>query len=290
MEKVAFESSKNSMQIEEMKIVAHGADGFLLFPSRTKFSQVGELQALHTHLYYEFFFVLDEPLAIVTEEGATSFQNSVLIVPPRLKHFTCAEGKGGYRITVTASEVGRIGGECGLLDFVKKDCVTALTMSEEITYYLEKLLSADFLSAYGRAKGEALVKLIFLEIGTLLKSGAGARSSVSLNNRYRNMEKIDCFIGANYNRAGVCISMLASELCLSVRQVARIIKKEYGRTFVQMLNDKKMSVAAVLLEKTALSVSEIINELDFETENYFFRMFKKYYGVTPLQYREAQNK
>lgn len=283
------QDSKNSMLIAEMKIIAHGADGFLLFPTKTKIADAGQLQALHTHVYYEFFFATRTPLVIVTEIGTLSFTNSLIIIPPEMKHFSCAEGNDGYRITVTASDVKSIGGKFGLLDFIKKDRLTTLGMSEELSYYLDKLVSTDFLSSYGRAKGESLLKLLFLEIGTLLKTVDNTQIAESVNNRYRNIEKIDKFIGENYNRAGVSIIMLSKELCLSVRQVSRIIKKEYGRSFVEMLNDKRMSVAAILLKKSTLSVSDIIQELNFETENYFYRMFKKYYGTTPLKYRNQRS-
>lgn len=282
--------SKNSTRIEEMKIIAHGADGFLLFPTKNSVAEAGQMQALHTHVYYEFFFATQTPLTLVTDTGTKSFTNSVVIVPPQKKHFSCAESKGGYRITVTADEAKRIGGGLGLLDYIKKGEITALAMSEELAYYLDKLVSTDFSSGYGRAKGEALLRLLFLEIGVLLKTADAKKLPVSVNNRYRNIEKIDKFIGLHYNQSDVSIETLAQELCLSVRQVARIIKREYGRTFVETLNDKRLTVAAALLKKSNLSVSDIIKELNFETENYFYRMFKKYYGTTPLKYRRQTQK
>ena len=212
MDKAVYQDSENSMLIAEMKILAHGADGFLLFPTKTKIADVSQLQALHSHVYYEFFFATKSPIVIVTESGIASYTNSVIIVPPEVKHFTCAEGNDGYRITVTESDVKSIGSNIGLLEFIRKDSISTLCLEKELSYYLNKLVSTDFFSTYGRAKGEALLKLLFLEIGMLLKPMDGPRVVGSINNRYRNIEKIDRFIGTQYNREGVSIEMLAQEL------------------------------------------------------------------------------
>ena len=284
-----YENSKNSTVIAEMKLIAHGAEGFLLFPSRAKISEAEQLQALHTHLYYEFFFAQSSPVVIVTETGTTSFTNGVVIVPPGLKHFSCAEG-GGYRITVTKQGVKRMDGKAGFLELLKKDGITELAMSEEGAFYLQKLVVADFFSVRGKVKGEALLRLLFLEIASTLERKEDTRVLTSVNDRYRNVEKIDKYVGSNYNRADASVEDLAKALCLSVRQTSRIIKKEYGRSFVSLMNDKKMAVAEILLKNSAMPVSEIIHELNFETENYFYRLFKKYYGMSPLKYRKLSVK
>ena len=274
MKKTAFENSKNSTLLAEMKMIAHGADGFVLFPTKTKRKELGEvqaLQALHTHLYYEFFFAMGEPVTIVTATGAESVSHGVIIVPPSVKHFAVAESGGGYRISVTESEVKTIGGKLGLLELIPKTEITPLKLNEEGEYYLKKLVSAHFFSEKGRLKGEALLKLL----------------PASVDGRYRNVEKIDHYLGENYDRADAKVEELAEVLCLSVRQTARVLKKEYGKSFVELINDKRMEVAAALLKRSRLSVGEILRELNFETENYFYRLFKKYYGVTPLKYRKA---
>jgi YesN/AraC family two-component response regulator len=50
-----------------------------------------------------------------------------------------------------------------------------------------------------------------------------------------------------------------------------------------------MQAASVLLKNKEYSIGDIINVLEFEAENYFYYMFKKYYGKSPLQYRKSIN-
>ena len=279
--------SNYSTLLDDMSIIVHGADGFLLFPTKKSVKDVGALEAIHTHVYYEFFFVTASPLTIVTEQGHQDFMNSIVIIPPRLRHFSCCEGADGYCITVTGENV-RTMGENGLLDYIAKDRITVLSINESIVRYLKNLTTEDGFSRFGKAKRKAFLQLIFLEIASLLSAQDTALSGETVNQKYRYIEKIDCFIGTNYNKPTATIGNLSKVLYLSERQTARVVKKEYGCTFVELLNEKKMFVAALLLKNTALSVREIIKELQFETENYFYRMFKKRYGMTPKAYRKKQ--
>lgn len=49
--------------------------------------------------------------------------------------------------------------------------------------------------------------------------------------------------------------------------------------------NKVIKEAKNLHNYTSLSVTEISNQLNFETPNYFVRLFRKYVGITPKQYR-----
>ena len=267
--------------------MAHGADGFLLFPTKRNAQALDAWERLHSHVYYEFFFVRNAPLTLVTERGQESFTNSVVIVPPQYKHVSCCEGNDGYCIAVTASNVGSMR-EQGLLDYVKKHAFTVLPLNDELVYCLQKLSAEDVFSRFGKAKSNAYMQLLFLEIASLLHAKDTQTGGETVNAKYRYIEKIDRFMGDNYNKPTATIATLAKELYLSERQVSRILKKEYGCTFVELVRERKMTVAGVLLKNTSLPVSTLIKKLGFETENYFYRTFKAYYGVTPLRYRLAQ--
>ena len=269
--------------IADMKIATHGAEGFLLFPTQ-KTKDEKTLTRLHTHVYYDVCFAMDPPVTIMTETEERTFSHGLVIVPPRLKHVCCCDGTDGYCLAVTAENVKSMEGDC-LLDYINLDDITALPINERLAYYLKSLAAEDVFSRLGKAKSRAFLQLVFLEIASLLSVQNTALPIVSVNQRSLYVEKIDRFVGQKYNTPTATLENLAKELYLSERQTSRIIKREYGCTFVQLINDKKMAVATFLLKNTHMPVSEIIKELCFETENYFYRMFKNRYGITPLQYR-----
>ena len=145
-------------------------------------------------------------------------------------------------------------------------------------------------SIFGKAKTEALLRLIFLAIGETLEIHSEEKGENEQDSRINYILEIDEFVSNNYAKGNVDMSMLAEKMHLSVRQVSRIIKREFNCSFTELMNQKRMDVASILLIKSELSISQIINELNFETENYFYRVFRKRYGTTPLKYRKLAQK
>ena len=69
-------------------------------------------------------------------------------------------------------------------------------------------------------------------------------------------------------------------------KVSRIIKKHYNCTITELINKRKLAIAVKLLTETNLSIAKIIDTVGYPTPNYFFKIFKKHYGVSPLSYRK----
>lgn len=55
---------------------------------------------------------------------------------------------------------------------------------------------------------------------------------------------------------------------------------------VKYLNKLRLDTATFLLSETNLSVMEISDNLGFSDSAYFSNLFKKTYGLSPMQYRE----
>ena len=50
-----------------------------------------------------------------------------------------------------------------------------------------------------------------------------------------------------------------------------------------------METAARLLEEGETTTNTVYAKVGYASNNYFYRVFKKYYGVTPRLYREMDN-
>lgn len=79
---------------------------------------------------------------------------------------------------------------------------------------------------------------------------------------------------------------LSSQLGLSNRQTQRLMKKLYGKTYIQKRIEARMSMAATLLTETEISISEISVKLGFATAEYFSNTFKSYFGISARDYRK----
>ena len=63
-------------------------------------------------------------------------------------------------------------------------------------------------------------------------------------------------------------------------------KKETGQSIAQYIRRAKLEEAKVLLAYSDTSLQEISDTLYFSSQPYFQNLFKKEYGITPLQYRK----
>ena len=109
-------------------------------------------------------------------------------------------------------------------------------------------------------------------------------------NRYPNIkEYLDVIIKSYINNniyVKLTLSDVAKHMYLSPKQVSRIIEKEYGCTFSNLITEKRLAVAAVMLKNTDLKISEIAAQTFYGTETYFYSLFKSKYGISPLKYRQ----
>ena len=96
--------------------------------------------------------------------------------------------------------------------------------------------------------------------------------------------KLDDYLDRNLQTAE--LRGLAEQLGYSAVYTGSYIKKLTGRTFSELLLDKRCTVAAKMLSETDLSVGEIIAAVGYQNENFFRKAFRQKYGKNPLEYRK----
>jgi len=93
------------------------------------------------------------------------------------------------------------------------------------------------------------------------------------------------YIQEHYNT--VTLSELASFFNYSERQIQRIIKAGTGMSFSQNIQKLKLRQTIRLMQNSDLSIAAISEELGYSAPENFRHIFKKYYGMTPAEYRSA---
>ncbi|SDK01375.1 AraC family transcriptional regulator [Sediminibacillus albus] len=73
-------------------------------------------------------------------------------------------------------------------------------------------------------------------------------------------------------------------------RLSKNIKKITGRTFKDLLQDKRLREAKGLLGSTSIPIAAIVEQVGYDNISYFYRIFKNKYGVTPKKYRENLTK
>lgn len=82
--------------------------------------------------------------------------------------------------------------------------------------------------------------------------------------------------------------LIAQKLGISQRTLQRKLLKE-NTTYQKILDNTRQRLALEYLQQSQLTVTDITYLLGFTEPSAFYRIFKKWQGVTPGQYREHQN-
>lgn len=86
------------------------------------------------------------------------------------------------------------------------------------------------------------------------------------------------------------LDYVSEKFNISRYYLAHILKKGYGRSFIELLNMVRVDRSEFHILNNNTSISHICNEVGFSSQNYFTKCFKDYFGCTPLQYRKLYKK
>lgn len=86
------------------------------------------------------------------------------------------------------------------------------------------------------------------------------------------------------------LTELSRELHYDPSWMSREIKKRTGKKFVELIQQKRLAQAVFLLENTDINIDDIAYQIGYENLSYFYRLFRKTYGVSPKKYRTEHKK
>ena len=88
----------------------------------------------------------------------------------------------------------------------------------------------------------------------------------------------------NYRDAD--LSRLARQEHVALSTLSTAVRQATGKTFKELLLEKRLSKGAELLRETRLPVEDIIAAVGYENTSYFYRRFRERFGASPRDYRK----
>ncbi|MDU7363281.1 response regulator [Clostridium sp.] len=85
------------------------------------------------------------------------------------------------------------------------------------------------------------------------------------------------------------LKTLAHQYNINSSYLGQIFSKETGSSFSEYLNKTKNMKAKELILNTNMKINDIAKAVGYIDTSYFYRKFKKYYGVCPSTLREMKN-
>ncbi|MBQ4090209.1 MAG: helix-turn-helix domain-containing protein [Clostridia bacterium] len=94
------------------------------------------------------------------------------------------------------------------------------------------------------------------------------------------------YVEANYTRGS--LTELADGLHYDLSWLSREIKRKTGKTYTQLVQEKRLAQAAFLLKNTDRNVADIAVAVGYENISYFHRIFQAAYDKSPKHYRDGR--
>jgi AraC family transcriptional regulator, transcriptional activator of pobA len=105
------------------------------------------------------------------------------------------------------------------------------------------------------------------------------KTAVTLTNRFKKLVY-------KHIRSNHLVTDYASLLHVSPNHLNKTVREVTQKSCSKWIDETLITEAKVLLFQTNNNISEIAFELGIHDSSYFSRLFKKYEGVTPVQYRK----
>lgn len=101
---------------------------------------------------------------------------------------------------------------------------------------------------------------------------------------YTRIVRAKLFIDDNY-ASPIDLDRLSNEACFSKYHFLRLFKRAYNKTPYQYLSERRIDKAKEKLRSEQTTVSEVCEEVGFESATSFSSKFKEYTGETPALFR-----
>lgn len=93
-------------------------------------------------------------------------------------------------------------------------------------------------------------------------------------------------IESQYMNPDISLVLVSNEIAVSPNYLSALIKKSTGKTFIDLLTQKRIETAKDLLLCTNLKIKEIAEKCGYNDQHYFSYCFKKYVGMSPNACRQ----
>lgn len=176
----------------------------------------------------------------------------------------------------------------GLINF---DLKNIKQMYETVDLYEDKIYFVVFLLFKINQKKIPINQEIITKLKNVDNCFDQLQQEVSLLNDVKTrkiiIKKIQVYIKENLEKS-LSLDELADVVYLHPVYLSKLYKKETGTNLSTYILDERLNKGAELLISSQLKVSDIGKMIGYRTSQYFIKVFKEKYQVTPQQYRREK--
>ena len=263
-----FENAIPSSDAFKIRMVLKSDDTVVPFDPAKRTGGTGA-PFMHSHGLYEIMLVVSGCGVLVTESAEYPFDTgSILIVPPNILHGVISDEHKLFSVSGSFERLNFIDNVVLVRDNVYKEG--------------KKLASLILYNRFGNEEyleslGDAYVKYIMMNMEMSPKNTAASIYGI-ISKMEKNFSDSTLRIGELLRESGYAEDYIRAEFLA----LTKYTPTQY-LTSIRMKNAKMM----INLFGSSISISEIAEKCGILDIPVFSRMFKKYYGISPTQYKKT---
>ena len=266
---------------------------------------------LHRHTYIQINYVCrGRGHHIVNNRKTEISKGDIFIIPPYVPHLIVAEDETGLEIfefefvpDFVLPTLGKDENAKSCLDFAylepfivaeeeikprfNLDAVTRCEVEEILFEALEEYTAKN--AGYALVAKALLLKLLVITGRAYSRDIKGTRTEEILNRYKSTIFRASQYIESNYSKE-LGLDAICSEINYSKSYFCYLFKAVTGKTYVEYLNEVRISNACRMLSETDMNIGDISFEVGYKTIANFNKYFKIFTGTTPSKYRLQKNK
>lgn len=134
-----------------------------------------------------------------------------------------------------------------------------------------------------------LIQILLLMLRDIMEVESTGQKSCNFEsyNKSYAVKKIINYLNENYENK-ISLDQIAHNMYLSPVYISKIFKEETGESPINYLIKIRLEKARdILLTLEGGSIKSIANSVGYEDVYHFSKLFKKYYGISPLYYKKT---
>ncbi len=158
-----------------------------------------------------------------------------------------------------------------------------ITSSKQTFIFFNQLIAlATVKNAYSHIQLNFALSLLVMEI---------SKEYINTLNNDKNdipssIIKIKEWIRTNYYK-NLSVKNIANEFGYNSDYISYLFKKHTNQTIISFINQTRIEISKQLLVNEHINIKEAAFSCGFTDDKYFSRTFKKYTGVSPLEYKKT---
>lgn len=253
------------------------------------------MNGMEKHDFYELFYVVSGSMLVVYDDKVLSLkERQFIIVPPMVRHGMRPDNCYASSISISfyvkglndelvTNKVSVLSNqELEMLNIAVSNYVNNLEKTQW-SYRNERPTKNEF--AHLQMIRNSLEMLLILITRDFMGSPTQRKDVAAVTDSQKQVAKQVAAYIVEHCTEKITLEELGKKFGYSVGHLCRIFKMAQSDSIINFMLKERIKNAVGLMENTDYSLQRISDECGFDTIQYFSKIFKRYIGMTPKEYK-----